>query len=81
MNRALSCSLVLVLLLTALAICINHTIETGGQMANFNFALLLSFEGVSAGALLGMAIALLRKRFARHKKPVTRRPIAEAAQA
>jgi hypothetical protein len=81
MNRTLSCVTVMTLLLAAVTICIKHTIESSGQLANFVLAMLLSFEGIVAGALIASAATLLRKRFARQKKPVSRRPIAEVARA
>lgn len=75
MNRTLSCVTLITLLLIAIAICIKQTIEVSGQLASSVLAMLLSFEGILAGALIASAITLLRKR------PVSRRPIAEVARA
>jgi hypothetical protein len=81
MNRTLSCALVIWLLIVALAFCIRQTIEISGEIANSSLALLLSVEGIAVGTLVASAITLLRKRFARQKKPVSRRPVAEVARA
>ena len=80
MNRTLSCSLVIGLLLAAIAICIKQTLDLSGQIANSSLALILSGEGVIVGALIASAVTLFRRRFARQKKPATRRPIGEVAR-
>ena len=81
MNRTFTCLTVLALMLLADALCIKQTIEFREMLASSSMAMLLSIEGITAGVLVASSGSLLRKRFARQKKPVSRRPVAAAAQA
>lgn len=81
MNNTLTCLAIIILVLIADAICIKQTIEFRELVAGSTTAALLSIEGVAGGVLIASALTLLRKRFARQKKPTSRRPIAEAARA
>ncbi len=80
MNNTLTCLAVLGLFLIADAICIRQTIEFRELVASSTTAALLSVEGVAGGVLIASALTLLRKRFARQKKPASRRPITAAAR-
>jgi len=81
MNKTFTCLTILAMMLVADALCIKQTIEFRDLIANSTMAVLLSFEGVAAGIFTAASVSLLRKRFARQKKPVSRRPVAAAAQA
>jgi len=81
MNKTFTCLTILAMMLVADALCIKQTIEFRDLIANSTMAVLLSFEGVAAGIFTASSVSLLRKRFARQKKPVSRRPVAAAAQA
>ena len=76
-NNTFTCLTVLTMLLLADGLCILQTMEFGGASTSW----LLTVEGTAAGAIMASGIQLLRKRFARQKKPVSRRPIAAAVQA
>ena len=69
------------MMLLADALCIKQTIEFREMLAGSSIAMLLSTEGIGAGIVVASSVSLLRKRFARQKKPVSRRPVAAAAQA
>lgn len=77
MNKLFTCLTILTMLLLADALCIIQTIQFGGPST----AILLGAEGVVAGLFAASMISLLRKRFARQKKPLSRRPVAVAVQA
>jgi len=81
MNKALTCISILSMLLLADALCIKQTIEFRDLIANSTMAVLLSAQGTAAGILIASSGSLLRKRFVRQKKPVSRRPVAAAVQA
>ncbi len=81
MDRTLSCLSIFVLLMIGVGVCIKQTIESGDQLDGSAFALLLGAEAGAAGALMAWCISLIRQRFARRKKPVTRRPVAAAVRA
>ena len=68
------------MLLFADILCIKQTIEFRELLANSTSAVLLSVEGI-AGIFIASGVSLLCKRFARQKKPVSRRPVAAAVQA
>ena len=81
MNKTLTCISVLAMMLLADALCIKQTIEFREMLASSSMAMLLSIEGITAGILVASSGSLLRRRFARQKKPVSRRPVAATAQA
>jgi hypothetical protein len=81
MNRTFTCLTVLAMMLLADALCIKQTIEFREMLRSSSIATLLSIEGILAGIFISSSVSLLRKRFARQKKPVTRRPVAAAVQA
>jgi hypothetical protein len=81
MNNTFTCLVVLAMMLLADALCIKQTIEFRELLSGSSIAMLLSFEGVTAGVFVASGVSLLRKRFARQKKPISRRPVAAAAQA
>jgi hypothetical protein len=69
------------MMLLADALCIKQTIEFRELLASSSMAMLLSSEGIAAGILVASIGSLLRRRFVRQKKPVSRRPVAAAVQA
>ena len=75
MNRTLSCVTVLAMILAAVGVCVKQTIEFSEAMESSTLAASLGIEGVAAGILIASSISLLRKRYARQKKPLSRRPI------
>jgi hypothetical protein len=75
MNRTTSCVAVLLLLLIAVAVCIGQTIESRELFSDPTLAVMFAGEGIAAGLLISAAISLLRKRFARQKKPFSHRPV------
>lgn len=79
MNRTFTTLLVLALMLVAIALCVKQTIEFRDEFSGMTAALLFSGEGIFGGGVIAAAMSLIRKRFARQKKPVTRRPVAAAA--
>lgn len=79
MNRTFTTLLVLALMLVAIALCVKQTIEFRDEFSGMTAALLLSGEGILGGGIIAASISLIRKRFARQKKPITRRPVAAAA--
>ncbi len=81
MNKTFTCLAILALTLFADALSIKQTIEFRDLLANSSVAILLTAEGIFAGIAVASSISLLRKRFARQKKPFSRRPISEAARA
>ena len=81
MNRRFTCLAVLALLMVADALCIKQTLEFRAALEGSSLAMLLSAEGIAAGTFVASSASLMRKRFARQKKPVTRRPVAATAQA
>lgn len=81
MNNTFTCLTVLAMLLLADALCIKQTIEFRELISSSSIAILLSVEGIAGGVMIASALSLLRKRFARQKKPVSRRPVAAAIQA
>ena len=81
MNRRFACLAVLVLLLVADALCIKQTLEFRAALESATIAILLTAEGTAAGIFIASCISLIRKRVARQKNPVSRRPVAAAAQA
>ena len=81
MNKNFTCLAILGMMLMADALCIKQTIEFRELLEGTSMALLLSAEGIAAGIFIASSGSLLRKRFARQKQPVSRRPIAEAARA
>lgn len=81
MNRTLTCLTVLAMTLFADALCIKQTIESRELLETSSVAMLLSIEGIAAGIFIASSVSLLRKRFVRQKRPVSRRPVAVAVQA
>ena len=81
MNRMFTCLSVLALLLVADALCIKQTLEFRAALEGSSLAMLLSAEGISGGIIVASSASLIRKRFARQKKPVTRRPVAAVVRA
>ena len=81
MNRTNSCLAILVLLLMAVAICIKQTFEFRELIENLSIAILVTLEGIAAGVIIASAVSLLRKRYARQKKRINRRPVPEAVRA
>ena len=81
MNRTFTCLTVLAMMLLADALCVKQTIEFREMLESSSIATLLSIEGIVAGIIVASSGSLLRKRFARQKKPVSRRPVAAAVQA
>lgn len=81
MNNTFTCLAVLAMMLLADSLCIKQTIEFRELLASSSMAILLSIEGIAAGIFVASSGSLLRKRFARQKKPISRRPVAAAAQA
>lgn len=81
MNRRFTCLAVLALLLVADALCIRQTLEFRSALDSSSLATLLTAEGIAAGVFVASSISLIRKRFARRKKPVTRRPVPAAVGA
>ena len=81
MNRMFTCLTVLIMLLLADVLCIKQTIEFRGALENSSIAMLFSIEGFVAGVLVASSVSLLRKRFVRQKRPVSRGPVAVAVQA
>ena len=79
MNRMFTTLLVLALVLIAVALCIKQTIDFRDEFSGLTAALLFSAEGLFGGGIIAASFSLLRKRFARQKKPVTRRPVPAAA--
>lgn len=75
MNRTNSCVAVLLFLLVAVAICIGQTIESRELLSGPALALMFTGEGIAAGLLISTSISILRKRFARQKKPFSRQPV------
>ena len=69
------------MMLLADALCIKQTIEFRDILHSLSIAMLLGLEGIAAGVFIAAGGSLIRKRFARQKKPVSRRPVAAAAQA
>lgn len=81
MNRTFTCLTVLAMMMLADALCIKQTIEFRDAISNSTVAMLITAEGLVAGVLVASSISLFRKRLARQKKPLNRRPVAAAAQA
>ena len=81
MNNTFTCLTVLAMLLIADALCVKQTIEFRELLASSSIAMLLSIEGIAAGTFVASGVSLLRKRYVRQKKPVSRRPVAAAVQA
>lgn len=81
MNRTFTCIAVLGMMLLADDLCIKQTIEFRELFSSSSIAMLLSIEGIAAGIFVASGVSLIRKRFARQKKPVNGRPVAAAAQA
>lgn len=81
MHNTFTCLVVLAMMLLADAICIKQTIEFRELMPNSSITFLVTLEGLFAGVVIASAVSLLRKRFARQKKPVSRRPVPEAVRA
>ena len=81
MNKTFTCLSILSLALLALALCIKQTFEIRELMAGSSLAIIVTLEGLAAGFMIASAVSLLRKRFARQKKPASRQPIAEVARA
>jgi len=81
MNRTSTCIAVIGMLLLADALCIKQTIEYRDLLRSSSIATLLSIEGIVAGIFVASSVSLIRKRFDRQKKPVSRRPVAAAVQA
>lgn len=81
MNNTFTCLAVLAMMLLADAICVKQTIDLRGLLDGSTTAILLSLEGLMGGVFIASCVSLLRKRFARQKKPISRRPVAAAAQA
>lgn len=81
MNNTFTCLTVLAMMLLADALCIRQTIEFRDLLEGSSIAMLLGAEGIVGGIFVASGASLLRKRFARQKKPVSRRPVAAAAQA
>lgn len=75
MNRTFSVTVVLALMMLAVALCVKQTIEVRGSVAGATAAMLFSIEGISAGLLAASVLTILRKRFVRQKKRLSRRPI------
>ena len=81
MNKTFTCLTILALTLLALALCIKQTIEIRELIDGSSLAIFVTLEGLAAGLITASAVTLLRKRFARQKKPVSRRPVVEAVRA
>lgn len=81
MNRTYTSITVLAMVLIAVGLCVRHTIEFRELLDTLSIAAIFTIEGVVAGAVVASIVSLLRRRFARQKKPVSRRPIAVAVQA
>lgn len=81
MNRTLSCISIFVLLMIAVGVCVKQTVEFSDKLDGSTFALLLGAEAGVAVALAASGISLFRRRFARRKEPVTRRPAVEVVRA
>lgn len=79
MNRTFTTLLVLALVLIAVALCVKQTIEFRDEFSSATAALLFSAEGIFGGGVVAASLSLMRKRFARQKKPITRRPVPAAA--
>lgn len=80
MNRTFTCVAVFGMLLAAVGICLKQTIEFRELLNGLTLAIVLSAQGVLAGVLIASSISLLRKRYARQKKPISRRPVPEAVR-
>jgi hypothetical protein len=79
MNRTFTTLLVLALVLVAVALCVKQTIDFRDEFSGTTAALLFSGEGIFGGGIVAASFSLIRKRFARQKKPITHRPVAAAA--
>lgn len=75
MNRTFSTLAVFAMLLMAVGICLKQTIEFREMFANSTIAILFAAQAVFTDLVLASGVWLVRKRFARQKKPVTRRPV------
>lgn len=79
MNRTFSTLAVFAMLLMAVGICLKQTIEFRDTFANSTIAVLFSVQAIFAGLVIAAGGSLVRKRYERQKKPVTRRPVPVAA--
>lgn len=79
MNRTFTTLLVLALVLIAVALCVKQTFDFRDEFSGMTATLLLSGEGIFGGGVIAASLSLIRKRFARQKKPITRRPVAATA--
>ena len=80
MNRTNTSIAVLAMVLVAVGLCVRHTLEFRELLDTFSIATFLTIEGIVAGAIIASSVSLIRKRYVRQKKPITRRPVAEAVQ-
>jgi hypothetical protein len=80
MNRTYTSIVVLTLVLVAVGVCLAYTIEFRELLSTSTIGFLFTAEGIVAGVCIASVASLLRKRFARQKRPVSRRPIAAAVQ-
>ena len=63
------------MVMIAVGLCLKQTIDFRASLSGTAFVVLLGLQAVLAGVIAASAISLLRKRFARQKKPVSRRPV------
>jgi len=63
------------MVMIAVGLCLKQTIDFRDSLSGTVFVVLLGLQAVLAGVIAASAISLLRKRFARQKKPVSRRPV------
>ena len=81
MNRTFTCITVLAMVLVAVGVCVKQTIEFRGLLESSTIAMLFTAEGITAGMAIASCVSLLRRRFARQKKPLSRRPVPASVQA
>ena len=81
MNRTHTSIAVLTMVLIAIGVCLAYTIEFREMLSTSTIAFLFTAEGIVAGMAIASGVSLVRKRFARQKKPISRQPVASAVQA
>ena len=81
MNRTFTCIAVLGMALVAVGVCLGYTIEFRGSLDNWMIAVLFTLEGIAAGVIIASGVSLVRKRFARQKRRVSRRPVGAIVRA
>ena len=75
MNRNQTIIALCGLFLLADALCIKQTIEFRGLLNSLTIAILVVGQIAVATSFVAIGYAMLRKSYARQKKPATRRPI------